>query len=431
MRYIVFLLLLLGGWVSTASGQIQFVGCGEVMNCNYFGETLYAIQDKSNTKPFGRVVFTPEEGGGSWDFSWTYNGIVRTVSVTDSVSLEVELLGDGLYTFQARRDGVLSKSAPVFHVFFDHVPHFSIQLTDVFNCKAISIGEIADFRVPVYVYGGNSPFEGDKSHVYYLVSDKSVPREFPSYEYAFKAKEEAIAVNDRNMSVTVTITDKFGFEWTSEAEEYVSVIPRSVPAIKLENKVDIVGEVNDEMGQAPLEVEFSTDECVNADRYEWLLYKDTSAINNGGTSLLDSLLGEMIRPDSYFTYIYENTGRYKVRLIAINTNGVNQCKDSGEIKYVNVIESLVDVPNVFTPNGDGKNDVFMVKALSVENFHAVILNRWGRKVYEWSDPQGGWDGRINGKYATPGTYYYIVTARGREKSNPPRYTKKGALMLIR
>ena len=54
-----------------------------------------------------------------------------------------------------------------------------------------------------------------------------------------------------------------------------------------------------------------------------------------------------------------------------------------------------------------------------------------RKVYEWHDPEGGWDGRINGKYATPGTYYYIVTARGREKSNPPKYVKKGALLLVR
>ena len=117
-------------------------------------------------------------------------------------------------------------------------------------------------------------------------------------------------------------------------------------------------------------------------------------------------------------------------LIAVNEQG-NKCQDTTKAHYVNVIESMVDVPNVFTPNGDGKNDVFMARALSVEDFHGVVLNRWGRKIYEWSDPGGGWDGKINGKYANPGTYYYIITARGREKNNPPRYVKKGAFMLIR
>ena len=112
--------------------------------------------------------------------------------------------------------------------------------------------------------------------------------------------------------------------------------------------------------------------------------------------------------------------------------GINQCADTVSLEsYIVVDSSLVDVPNVFTPNGDGMNDIFKVKTRSLENFQGVILNRWGRKVYEWTDPQGGWDGRIHGKYATPGTYFYIITARGREKNNPPRYVKKGAVMLIR
>lgn len=148
------------------------------------------------------------------------------------------------------------------------------------------------------------------------------------------------------------------------------------------------------------------------------------------TTLTDSLLNEQIRTSPEFTYTYENTGRYKVRLIAINSLG-KHCTDTTAPLYVNVVESLVDVPNVFTPNGDGKNDIFKVQALSVDEFRAVILNRWGRKLHEWTDPREGWDGRINGKLANPGTYFYIVTARGREKINPPEYVKKGALMLIR
>ena len=314
-------------------------------------------------------------------------------------------------------------------IFFDYVPEFSIHLTDLFNCKAVSIAEITDFQIPVYRYGNYQPFEGDKSHVYYLVSDKSVPREFPNYEYAFKPKEEAIAVDEHDMTVTVTITDKFGFPWISKLEKYVSVIPKAEAEPELLNTVDIVGEVGEQMGQAPLEVFFHNN-SVNADSYEWLLFKDTTDMEMYMPYLADSLLDGQIRTQEEFSYVYEHTGRYKVLLIAVNEQG-NKCQDTTKAHYVNVIESMVDVPNVFTPNGDGKNDVFMARALSVEDFHGVVLNRWGRKIYEWSDPGGGWDGKINGKYANPGTYYYIITARGREKNNPPRYVKKGAFMLIR
>jgi len=430
MRYIICFLLLFGGWSTTVSGQIRFVGCGEVIKNNYYGKTLYAIQDQANTQPFGRIVFTPEEGGHPWNFSWTYNGVPQPVADTDTLHLEVDLLGSGVYTFRAEREGMISQSTTTFHVFFDYVPGFSIRLTDLFNCRAISIAEVTDFVIPFYPPWGDNPrFEGDKTHIYYLVSDKTVPREFLTYEYAFKAKEEAIAVNDQDMTVTVTITDKFGFQWTSKPVEYKSVIPKAEAELELLNTVDVVGEVGEQMGQAPLEVVFHNN-SVNADSYEWLLFKDTADMEMVVPDLLDSLLDEQVRTPEEFSYTYEHTGRYKVQLIAINDQG-NKCQDTTQAYYVNVVESMVDVPNVFTPNGDGKNDIFMARALSVEDFHGVILNRWGRKVYEWSDPRGGWNGRINGKYASPGTYYYIITARGREKNNPPKYVKKGALMLIR
>lgn len=438
MKYIVVLIMILvGAWShvfgQTDQGQIEFIGCGQVIKSTYYdGLAFYAIQDQQGTKPFGKIVFTPEEGGHPWTFSWTYNGVPQPVRAEDSVTLEVNLPGDGLYTFSAEKDGIVSRAAPQFYVFYDHVPEFTIQLSDIFNCRAITIDAITDFIIPEFTVAGSLPYYGGKTRVYYLVSGKEVPREFTEYEYALQTKEEAVAVDDQDQEITVTITDKFGFEWTSQPVKYTSVIPKAEAELELLNTVDVVGEVNEPMGQAPLEVYFHNNSTNTGSpgSYEWLLYKDTADMKTPGTDLVDSLLGEQIRTEFEFTYTYEHTGRYKVQMIAINDQG-NKCRDTTDVIYVNVIESLVDVPNVFTPNGDGKNDVFMAKALSVENFHGVILNRWGRKVFEWSDTQTGWDGRINGKYANPGTYYYIITARGREKSNPPKYTKKGALMLIR
>ena len=226
------------------------------------------------------------------------------------------------------------------------------------------------------------------------------------------------------------IKDRFGFVWESNEVTYESMIPEAVPELTLGNTVDVVGEVGDEMGQAPLEVEFDASGSKNASSYEWYLYKDTTDLVGMVLSPEDSLIGNQIRTQEDFVYTYEHSGRYKVMLVAIHGKG-NFCRDTSDIQYVNVVESLLDVPNVFTPNGDGKNDIFKVKALSLESFQGVILNRWGRKIYEWNDPSEGWDGRIGGKYASPGTYFYVITAKGREKVNPPKYVKKGALLLVR
>ncbi len=161
------------------------------------------------------------------------------------------------------------------------------------------------------------------------------------------------------------------------------------------------------------------------------MYKDTADLKDPLPTLEDSLMDNRIRYEQDFTYTYEHPGLYRVRLEVINTAGPNNCWDTTELKDIKVIQSLVNVPNVFTPNGDGINDIFRVQVLSSTSFHAVIINRWGRKVYEWSDQSGGWDGKVNGTDASPGTYYYIITARGLEKNNPPKYVKKGALLLVR
>jgi gliding motility-associated-like protein len=85
--------------------------------------------------------------------------------------------------------------------------------------------------------------------------------------------------------------------------------------------------------------------------------------------------------------------------------------DSMEVK-VNISESYLAVPNVFTPNGDGMNDEFRVAYRSLKEFHIWVYNRWGKLVYESTDPAKGWDGTINGRPAAEGAYFYVVRAKG-------------------
>ena len=65
-------------------------------------------------------------------------------------------------------------------------------------------------------------------------------------------------------------------------------------------------------------------------------------------------------------------------------------------------------------NGDEINDLYQAKEgyQSLVEFHAVIYNRWGQKLYEWDDPAGGWDGTFHGTPVKQGVYFVHVTAKG-------------------
>ena len=112
---------------------------------------------------------------------------------------------------------------------------------------------------------------------------------------------------------------------------------------------------------------------------------------------------------------------------------VNGCKDTGEILVQ--IDSKVKIPNAFTPNGDGKNDVFRVLAAPlgsrIDQFS--VYNRWGQVLYLGQnlvagDPIGGWDGTYNGRPEPPGTYVYSIKI---SLQNGAEQVFRGTVELIR
>jgi len=74
----------------------------------------------------------------------------------------------------------------------------------------------------------------------------------------------------------------------------------------------------------------------------------------------------------------------------------------------------LEFPNAFSPNGDGKNDIYKAKEgyRSIVEFHGYIFNRWGQKLYEWTDPAGGWDGTFKGSDVKQGVYFALIKAKG-------------------
>jgi len=76
-----------------------------------------------------------------------------------------------------------------------------------------------------------------------------------------------------------------------------------------------------------------------------------------------------------------------------------------------------DVPNVFTPNGDNKNDYFEVETSGDAIYDLIIFTRTGTKIYDCTSPRIFWDGRNSGgNEVSEGIYYYIIKLTGKPSS---------------
>ena len=102
--------------------------------------------------------------------------------------------------------------------------------------------------------------------------------------------------------------------------------------------------------------------------------------------------------------------KYLVRFI--DSNG---CRNNGEIKIIVICKNAnVFMPNTFSPNGDGNNDVFYVRGRGLDRVKNLrIYNRWGEIVFEKqnfpvNDPSYGWDGKYKGNKPIPDVYVYQV-----------------------
>ena len=152
-------------------------------------------------------------------------------------------------------------------------------------------------------------------------------------------------------------------------------------------------------GEAPLEVAL-TNNSIRGFIFSWEFGDDS--------------ISDMETP---VPHIYYRPGEYYVKLTIESELHCTDVSDSVKIK---VDESLIDIPNVFTPDGDGYNDWFMVESKSLRFISMEVFSRSGLKVYgfygegeklkDWT----GWDGNINNSSikASPGVYFYIIRAIG-------------------
>lgn len=107
------------------------------------------------------------------------------------------------------------------------------------------------------------------------------------------------------------------------------------------------------------------------------------------------------------TMIYETQGNYAITLLVTTEHG---CSDT-ITKVIKIQdEFILWVPNAFTPNYDGLNDVFSAKGLGIKKFDMVIYDRWGNQVFQTNDIQKGWDGTFKGIICSDNVFVYKIVA---------------------
>jgi gliding motility-associated-like protein len=162
-------------------------------------------------------------------------------------------------------------------------------------------------------------------------------------------------------------------------------------------------------GASPLPVTYMDSSTINPTAWSW-------TFGDGGTSTAQNP-----------THTFAAPGVYTVTEVVTDANG---CHNTFTLTIeVHELPSFLDIPNVFTPNGDGNNDNWQVHYQGISSYDVRIYDRWGVMMTELFAPAQGWDGRTSGGLvAVSGTYYYILKAEG---DDGKKYDATGFLMLIR
>ena len=209
---------------------------------------------------------------------------------------------------------------------------------------------------------------------------------------------------DTNMP-TIRITESTEFMVTvvdtdsgCEADGSVTV---NASSINVEIQADPGTEIN--QGES-VDLEVVTDGDPVA--YDW----DTGDVSGSGGT---------VTPDMTTTY-------------TVTVTDVNGCTGTDaitiEVRQAVCDETDVFVPNAFTPNNDGNNDVFRVRSNFIESMRLIVYNRWGQEIFESTSQENGWDGTLQNEELSPDVYGYYLEVIC---INDVQYNIKGNVSLLR
>jgi gliding motility-associated-like protein len=334
----------------------------------------------------GELTAASPGGTGPFNFSW-YKWNDVTKSFSDFIKTEngvltstASSLSEGGYKvnisggYAASLTGWINIDKP-----------FSLAQLQNRTCDYVALKGRAEVDTFYYNDPANGKFVKLPNGVRFLWSSdpvSSIP--FPDYELNPQTFDPPLV----DVTYKLQVSDSFGC--VSESSFFYESIH-----VKAEFTADPV------KGEAPLEVSF-TDKSVRGSKYRW-------EFGDGKDSISDLIVPE---PHTYY-----KPGEYSV-ILTIESD--LHCIDSMRFDKVVVEPSELHIPNVFTPDGDGLNDYFVVESKSLRRISVEVFSRSGVKVYSFYGENEvlkdwiGWDGNINdsSRKATPGVYFYLIRAYG-------------------
>ncbi|MEY5041995.1 MAG: hypothetical protein RLZZ414_1548, partial [Bacteroidota bacterium] len=115
----------------------------------------------------------------------------------------------------------------------------------------------------------------------------------------------------------------------------------------------------------------------------------------------------------------------------IHAYNTPSCESVQEINIYNLCEPIIVIPNAFSPNNDGLNDVFLPRIENVDEYELLIFNRWGDVIFNTNDPTLGWDGTYKNQLVQMDVYVYLIRIKGKKDSHLKFEEYKGLITVIK
>ena len=154
-------------------------------------------------------------------------------------------------------------------------------------------------------------------------------------------------------------------------------------------------------------------------------FTNTTKLNGQAADCLWFVNGVAVSSDFNLDYEFQENGKYTVELLV----STGEC-ESRHSETIVVNATKFRIPNVFTPNGDGKGDEFVIRYDGIlSDYDLSVYSRSGQLVFHSQQIDKYWDGKMSGNNdASEGVYFYVVTATDENGDN---ITQKGTVQLLR
>ena len=305
-------------------------------------------------------------------------------------------------------DGTNSNDLNPNHVLLTKKDTFRVKMVIVTShgcidtvVKTVFTHPIPTFKFSAEATSGCNPFEA-RFHDSSTVKGGSIVNwlwNFGDKSLTYKNNPTHIYTDEGKFFVYLTVTTSDGCRMIDTLKYPIIVYPRPVAEFTA---------TPDEASMYEPTIKL-IDESQKATMWDWDLGDKTTSV------------------DQNFSHTYADTGTFVITQVAINEYG---CRDTTEHTIRIKGEPTIFIPNAFTPDGNGVNDVFSPKMYGVREFNMQIFDRWGNLIFTSVDTEIGWNGKVNGtgELVQDGSYIYVIYIRNM-LGNPRTY--KGTITVIK